>query len=162
MRRSRPPNLATVPSTVVRIGRDVGNVNRPASSISDAPERDAAAWVDRRLSLRASTKCRRRAVVATTRNASPSRSDMTPNLRLAKPIAFASMVSNTGSSSPGERQMTCSTSLVAVCCSSASLRSSVRCASLSRRVFSMAITAWSAKFLTRSICLSVNGRTSCR
>ena len=34
--------------------------------------------------------------------------------------------------------------------------------SLSRRVFSMAMTAWAAKFLTSSICLSVNGRTSCR
>ena len=28
------------------------------------------------------------------------------------------------------------------------------------RVFSMAITAWAAKFCTNSICLSENGRTS--
>ncbi len=34
--------------------------------------------------------------------------------------------------------------------------------SLSRRVFSMAITAWAAKLVTNSICLSVNGRTSWR
>ena len=34
--------------------------------------------------------------------------------------------------------------------------------SLSRRVFSMAMTAWAAKFVTSSICLSVNGRTSWR
>ena len=34
--------------------------------------------------------------------------------------------------------------------------------SLSSRVFSMAMTAWAAKFLTKSICLSVNGRTSWR
>ena len=34
--------------------------------------------------------------------------------------------------------------------------------SLSSRVFSMAMTAWAAKFLTSSICLSVNGRTSWR
>ena len=55
----------------------------------------------------------------------------------------------TGSSSPGELLMiTCSTSEVAVCCSSASLRSSVRWrSSLSSRVFSMAMTAWAAKFL---------------
>src|SRR5262249_26020446 len=33
--------------------------------------------------------------------------------------AFASMAWNTGSSSPGELEMTCSTSKVAVCCSSA-------------------------------------------
>ena len=32
--------------------------------------------------------------------------------------------------------------------------------SLSSRAFSMAITAWLAKLLTSSICLSVNGRTS--
>ena len=34
--------------------------------------------------------------------------------------------------------------------------------SLSSRAFSMAMTAWAAKFLTNSICLSVNGRTSWR
>ena len=46
------------------------------------------------------------------------------------------------SSSPGELEMTCSTSEVAVCCSRASLRSSVRCrSSLSSRTFSMAMTA---------------------
>ena len=43
--------------------------------------------------------------------------------------------------------MTFSTSEVAVCCSSASLRSSVRWrSSLSSRVFSMAMTACAAKF----------------
>jgi hypothetical protein len=31
---------------------------------------------------------------------------------------------------------------------------------LSSRVFSMAMTAWAAKFSTNSICLSVKGRTS--
>ena len=68
---------------------------------------------------------------------------------------------NTGSSSPGELLMTFSTSEVAVCCSSDSDRSSVRWrSSLSSRVFSMAMTAWAAKFVTSSICLSVNGRTS--
>ena len=34
--------------------------------------------------------------------------------------------------------------------------------SLSSRVFSMAMTACAAKFVTSSICLSVNGRTSWR
>ena len=44
-----------------------------------------------------------------------------------------------------------------------SVRSSVRWrSSLSSRVFSIAITAWLAKFFTSSICLSVNGRTSLR
>ena len=52
-------------------------------------------------------------------------------------------------------QTTFSTSDVAVCCSNASVRSAVRWlrssvrwrSSLSRRVFSMAMTAWAAKFL---------------
>ncbi len=45
---------------------------------------------------------------------------------------------------------------VAVCCSNDSRNS------FSNRVFSMAMTAWAAKFCTNSICLSVNGRTSWR
>ena len=45
---------------------------------------------------------------------------------------------------------------VAVCCCSDSR------SSLSSRVFSMAMTAWKAKFVTNSICLAVNGRTSVR
>jgi hypothetical protein len=52
--------------------------------------------------------------------------------------------------------MTLSTSAVAVCCCSDSR------SSFSRRVFSMAITAWSANVVASSICLSVNGRTSWR
>ena len=60
--------------------------------------------------------------------------------------AFSSMAWNTGSSSPGELEMTCSTSEVAVCCSSDSVSSRVRCCSASNsRTFSIAITAWSAK-----------------
>ena len=56
------------------------------------------------------------------------------------------MVSNTGSSSPGDELMTSRTSEVAVCCSSDSLSSCVRfCTSSNSRTFSIAITAWSAK-----------------
>ena len=56
--------------------------------------------------------------------------------------------------------MTLSTSLVAVCCSSNSRRSSVRWrSSLSSRAFSIAMTACAPKFVTNSICLSVKGRT---
>src|SRR5262249_4535826 len=51
-------------------------------------------------------------------------------------VALASMVSKTGSSSPVELEMTCSTSEVAVCCCSDSR------SSFSSRVFSIAITAW--------------------
>ena len=52
--------------------------------------------------------------------------------------------------------MTCKTSAVAVCCSSAS-RVSVK-----SRAFSMAMTACAAKFCMSAICLSENGRTSRR
>ena len=50
-------------------------------------------------------------------------------------IAFSSIASNTGVRLPGEALITCNTSAVAVCCSSAS-----RC-SVSSRVFSIAMTA---------------------
>ena len=49
-----------------------------------------------------------------------------------------------------------STSAVAVCCCRDSR------SSLSSRVFWMAMTACAAKFFNSSICLSVNGCTSCR
>ena len=87
----------------------------------------------------------------------------TPNSASQMRVAFSSIAWNTGSSSPGELEMTSSTSEVAVCCSSDSVRSSVRWrSSLSSRAFSMAMTACLAKFCTSSICLSVNGRTSWR
>ena len=41
-----------------------------------------------------------------------------PNLASQTRVAFSSMVSNTGASSPGDELMTCRTSDVAVCCSS--------------------------------------------
>ncbi len=50
--------------------------------------------------------------------------------------------------------MTCSTSAVAVCCSSASR------VSVMSRAFSIAMTACAAKFCNSAICLSENGRTS--
>ncbi len=49
--------------------------------------------------------------------------------------AFSRIASNTGARLPGEVLITCNTSAVAVCCSSASLCSVIR------RVFSIAITA---------------------
>jgi hypothetical protein len=66
------------------------------------------------------------------------------------------IVSKTGWTSVGELAMTFRISAVAVCRSSASF------VSLKSRTFSIAITAWSAKVLTSSICLSLNGRTSVR
>ena len=49
-----------------------------------------------------------------------------PNLAPQMRTAFSSIASNTGTSSPGELDMTFSTSEVAVCCSSDSVKSSVR------------------------------------
>ena len=68
--------------------------------------------------------------------------------------ADSTSVSSTVCRSKVERLMTLSTSAVAVCCCSDSR------SSLSSRVFSMAMTACAAKFVTSAICLSVNGRTS--
>src|SRR5215469_6976643 len=60
---------------------------------------------------------------AAIRNTSPSRRYMFPNVASQMRTAFASMVSKTGSNSPDDVEMTCSTSEVAVCCSSASASS---------------------------------------
>ena len=71
------------------------------------------------------------------------------------PVSFAArsaMMSNTGCTSVGEALITCSTSEVAVCRSSASL------VSLNRRAFWMAMTAWSANVRSCAISLSLNGR----
>ena len=77
---------------------------------------------------------------AAIRKTSPSRRYMFPNVASQMRTAFASMISKTGSNSPDDVEMTCSTCDDAVCCSSASLRSSVRCrSSLSRRVLSPAL-----------------------
>ena len=71
-----------------------------------------------------------------------------PNFASQIRTAFSSMASKTGSRFAGDELMTLSTSDVAVCCSSDSVRSSVRWRnSFSSRVFSMAMTAWAAKFL---------------
>ena len=58
--------------------------------------------------------------------------------------------------SVGELAITPSISLVAVCCSNASV------SSWNRRTFSMAITAWEANVSSNLIWFSVNGRTSWR
>src|SRR5262245_39871458 len=77
--------------------------------------------------MRGSIGLRRRAstnvggpCTATARNASPSNRNSTPNVASQMRVAFASMVSNTGCRSPGEAEMICSTSDVAVCRSNAS------------------------------------------
>ena len=90
------------------------------------------------------------------RSVSPSRSHRLPNCAPQTCTAFASTASNTGPSSPDEVEMTCSTSEVAVCCCNDSR------SSLSSRVFSIAMTAWSANVFSNSICFSENGCTARR
>ncbi len=73
------------------------------------------------------------------------------------------MASNTGCTFVGELEITRRISLVAVCCSSASVREAfLAWSSVSSRAFSMAMAAWSAKVSIRAISLSVNARTSKR
>src|SRR5438552_2382804 len=72
------------------------------------------------------------------------------------PAIDSTKVLSTDLRSKVERLMTLSTSAVAVCCCSDCL------SSFNSRVFSMAMTAWLAKFETSATCLSVNGRTSWR
>src|SRR5215471_11594203 len=59
----------------------------------------------------------------TRRNWSPSLRNRLANLASHRRVAFASIASKTGCNSPGELEMTRSTSEVAVCCSSASASS---------------------------------------
>ena len=59
--------------------------------------------------------------------------------------------------------MTFRISAVAVCCSSASVKSRLRAwSSWNSRTFSIAITAWSAKVRRSAICLSEKGFASAR
>ena len=61
----------------------------------------------------------------------------------------------------GDRPITLRSSLVAVCCSRATLSSAFRaCTSSNRPTLLMAIAAWSANVSTSEICLSVNGLTA--
>ena len=75
-------------------------------------------------------------------------------------IAFSSMAWNTGSNSPGELEITLSTSAVAVCCSSD------RDSCLAQLVEQPGVLdgddGLPAKLLMSSICLSVKGRASWR
>ena len=70
---------------------------------------------------------------ATARYVPPSNRASKPNAASQRCIAFSSIASNTGPRSPGDELMTCKTSAVAVCWSSASSRSAVRSSSLRRR-----------------------------
>ena len=95
---------------------------------------------------------------AATFKRSPSRVKISASSAPQKRAALLTTVSSTGWMSVGEVLMiTCRISLVAVCCSSASVRSAFfACSSPSSRAFSMAMTAWSAKVVDELDLLSVN------
>ena len=94
---------------------------------------------------------------ARSRKTSPSRRQIEAVVASQSSTAEAISVSNTACRSNAERLMTFSTSAVAVCCCSASVRSRVRaCTSSNRRTFSIAMTAWSAKVCTSSTWRCVN------
>ncbi len=94
---------------------------------------------------------------------SPSNVKTFTELALHSFSAAVAIVSNTGCTSICDWLITRRISLVAVCCSSASVRSRLRVSSsLNRRTFSIAITAWSAKVCSSAICASENGTTSAR
>jgi hypothetical protein len=67
--------------------------------------------------------------------------------------ALRAIVSNTGWTSVCDWLITRRISLVAVCCSNASVRSRLRSPnSVKSRTFSIAMTAWSAKVWSSAIC----------
>ena len=98
----------------------------------------------------------RAAIARRPRAQSPSRRKIAPSLCIASRAAFSTRASNTGARSKVDWLITCSTSAVAVCCSSASL------VSLNRRTFSIAITAWSEKDSASAISLSLNAPARAR
>ena len=90
------------------------------------------------------------------RSKTGSRFTLVPFAAPHRLCAFSRIALYTGTRSPGEALITCNTSAVAVCCSSAS-----RCSSINR-AFSIAMTACAAKFCKSAISLSVKSRTSWR
>ena len=91
----------------------------------------------------------------------PSRRYSVPNLASQMRVAFASMAWNTGSSSPGELDddLAAPRRSRSAAPATRAARRCAACTSSNSRTFSIAITAWSAKVVTSSICLSVNGCT---
>jgi len=100
----------------------------------------------------------------------PSNRNAIPNAASQSRVALCTIASKTGCTSVGELEITLRISLVAVCCSSASVTFPCAwvnarffsCSSVNSRTFSMAMTAWSAKVWRSAICLSVNGTASRR
>ena len=106
---------------ISRLRPDVGDMNNLTAS-SDTRQRtsDPGESKDHGDALRHALAVH---ACATARKSPSFAKPQTPNLASQMRVAFSSMVWNTGCSSPGELEMTRSTSEVAVCCSSASASS---------------------------------------
>ena len=146
-RRIDDGDEAGIALDVGRFRPHVGDVDRPAWSRRRGRGRVPVSRGQTRFALPLLGKCRRNVVQrgGAERISLDAATDCRTWPRRCASRS-SSMAWNTGSSSPGELEMTRSTSEVAVCCSSASESSRVRaCTSSNSRTFSIAITAWSAK-----------------
>ena len=167
-----PSRISGTPSSVRRrcrplsavigigIGEDVRNMNRGAARAQRAPD-DEPGRRDRMVSQHRSRPPAGQPCCAPRRSVAVRQRDQ----RACRPRKAAPLLDDRIEHRleiVGERLMTFSTSLVAVCCSSASVSSRVRaCTSSNRRAFSMAMTAWSAKVSTSAICCSVKAGPRC-
>ena len=125
--------------TVSASGR-IGNARRTVSTPSGAMPWSAASWIS-----------------------SPSNVETTLTSAAHSFSARSPMMSNTGCTSVCDLLITRRIALVAVCCSRASVRSRFRASSsVNSLTFSTAMTAWSAKVVSSSICVSVKGIASTR
>ena len=164
------PSRSSGVASIVRMMAPVRLMRDTVSGNSASAARMSSTWIVRRshttrpptvsrltgkgspiASGRRSDPCR-----ATMRRCSPSRRKIAEFVAPHTRAAFSTTASMTGWRSVGELAITRRISAVAVCCSSASF------VSLNSRTFSMAITAWTAKVSSSSICLSENGWTTSR
>ena len=138
-----------------RHGSDVSRCAPPASSCDYAPGA-LSGWLETaRSRARTRRSCRRYVVHRSNRENAPRRRGQYAELGLAEPRRILQHGVEHRLQLAGRARDDLSTSEVAVCCSSDSLSSRVRaCTSSNSRTFSIAITAWSAKVVTSSICLS--------
>ena len=133
-RRDRPSRVRSGSPPDRVLGRKIGDMDEPFAS-SRCADRGAASGPGGLVCAELGIGLRGTPRIAAAWNRSPSIDRKVAEAAPHSRIAFSSIASNTGARSPGEELMTCNTSAVAVCCSSAS-----RCSVISR-AFSIAMTA---------------------
>ena len=160
--QARPTRRARIALDIGRVGGEVGDVN-DLLVCSDAPEAAIRAADG---SAAGAPRCRdtpaARRAAQPGGSASPSRRYRLPKLASQIRVAFASMASNTGSSSPGELEMTLQ-HLGGRGLLLQRLATARRCAPAPRRTAARSRSRsppGRRRSVTSSICLSVKGRTS--